>query len=119
LSGLRASVQAVTAESTALPAVVPGWREAAPSTRRGEGLAAIRVKARSWKAAETRFARDVGTERKPCDGSRDGADFASGPFCYQLKYRKSFPSWIWAWLRGITGKARWKDWVELHGKPPV
>lgn len=77
------------------------------------------MKARSWKAAETRFARDVGTERKPCDGSRDGADFASGPFCYQLKYRKSFPSWIWAWLRGITGKARWKDWVELHGKPPV
>jgi hypothetical protein len=98
------------------------------------------VKNRSWKAAETRFARDVGCERKPCDGSRDGADFSDALCDYQLKVRKAIPSWLWGWLSGIQGTAQrsdkcgvlvlkhprqqdedalvvlsWKDWTALHG----
>jgi hypothetical protein len=102
------------------------------------------VKSRSWKAAETRFARDVGTERKPCDGSRAGADFADGLCAYQLKVRREIPGWLWEWLGGIQDNAKrvskagvlvlkhprmddaeavvvlsWKDWCDLHGKPDV
>lgn len=100
------------------------------------------MKNRSWKAAETRFARDVGQERKPCDGTRDGADFEDAIACYQLKVRKSIPSWLWRWLSGIVGHATpkgkagclvlkhprqldedalvvlpWRAWVALHGSP--
>ena len=99
------------------------------------------MKSGSWKSAERRFARDVGTERKPCDGSRNGADFADGVACYQLKVRRSIPGWLWQWLTGIQGTAQthgkagvlvlkhpgahdtdalvvlsWKDWVDLHGQ---
>ncbi len=105
-------------------------------------LSERRVKNRSWKAAETRFARDVGHERKPCDGTRAGADFADGLCAYQLKVRKAIPSWLWHWLTGIQGDAErvgkigclvlkhprqqdedalvvlsWRDWVALHGQP--
>lgn len=98
------------------------------------------MKARSWKKAETRFARDVGVERKPCDGSRDSADFEDGIACYQLKVRKMLPSWLWGWLAGVQGTARvkgkagvlvlkkprgedadaivllsWSAWKDLHG----
>jgi len=100
------------------------------------------MKSRSWKGAETRFARDVGQERKPCDGSRAGADFADGIACYQLKVRRSIPGWLWDWLTGIQGRASeeqkagvlvlkhprqrdedalvvlsWADWIALHGTP--
>ena len=100
------------------------------------------MKNRSWKAAETRFARDVGQERKPCDGSRDGADFEDAIACYQLKVRKSIPAWLWRWLSGIVSQAApkgkagclvlkhprqpdedalvvlpWREWVALHGVP--
>lgn len=98
------------------------------------------MKNRGWKKAETRFARAVGSERKPCDGSRDGADFEDGLACYQLKVRAAIPSWLWDWLTGIQGTARrfrkvgvlvlkhpkalddsaiivlsWADWKDLHG----
>lgn len=87
-----------------------------------------------------RFARDVGVERKPCDGSRDTADFEDAIACYQLKVRAVIPVWLWRWLAGIQGTAKgkdkagvlvlkhprqddadavvilsWKDWVDLHG----
>lgn len=100
------------------------------------------MRARSWKGAETRFARDVGVERKPCDGSRAGADFEDAIAVYQLKVRKSIPGWLWGWLSGIMGtgfekgkvgvlvlkKPRqqdtdaivvlsWRAWVSLHGTP--
>jgi hypothetical protein len=100
------------------------------------------MKARSWKAAETRFARDVGRERKPCDGTREGADFEDPMFCYQLKVRRRLPAWLWSWLRGVQGTAAasdrmgvlvlkqprqedaealvvlsWRDWRDLHGTP--
>lgn len=98
------------------------------------------MKNRSWKAAETRFARDVGNERKPCDGTRDGADFEDSLAVYQLKVRRAIPGWLWNWLTGIrvTGQLvrkvgvlvlkhprqpdaealvvlTWADWVDLHG----
>ena len=98
------------------------------------------MKPGSWKSAERRMARDVGVERKPCDGSRNGADFEDGLFCYQLKVRRSIPGWLWAWLGGIRHVANktdrlgvlvlkhprqqdsdaivillWEDWVALHG----
>jgi len=101
------------------------------------------MKSRSWKAAETRFARDVGSERKPCDGTRDGADFEDGLCCYQLKVRRAIPGWLWGWLSGIQGHAgtkgkagvlvlkkprgqdsdavvllSWQAWCDLHGTPP-
>lgn len=100
------------------------------------------MRSRSWKAAETRFSRDVGVERKPCDGSRAGADFEDAIACYQLKVRKAIPSWLWDWMSGIQGTAkakgklgvlvlkhprqrdsdalvvlRWGDWVEIVGQP--
>lgn len=98
------------------------------------------MKNRSWKAAESRFARDVGSERKPCDGSREGADFEDALCCYQLKVRRMLPAWLWEWLTGIRGTASrserigclvlkrprqedrdalvilsWGDWIDLHG----
>ena len=99
------------------------------------------MKPGSWKSAERRFARDVGVERKPCDGSRDGADFEDRVFVYQVKVRRSIPLWLWTWLSGILQTAHktdrvgvlvlkhprqqdkdavvivsWDDWVDLHGK---
>ena len=95
---------------------------------------------KGWKQAERRMAKDVGSRRKPCDGSRDGADFEDGLCAYQLKVRKVIPRWLWTWLAGIRFTARfqgklgclvlkhpgqkdadalviltWADWVLLHG----
>lgn len=95
---------------------------------------------KSWKATERRMARDVGTERIPVTGEREGADFEDHIACYQLKVRRMIPGWMWSWLAGIqataTRKGRigvlvlkrpgerdeasivilsWRDWVELHG----
>jgi len=86
------------------------------------------------------MARDVGTERIPVTGERDGSDFTDTIACYQLKVRRMLPAWLWAWLGGIQGTARrqgrigvlvlrvprmrdeealvvlaWRDWVALHG----
>ena len=97
---------------------------------------------RGWKRAERRLARDVGTRRIPVTGERAGADFASGPFCYQAKVRRSLPAWLFDWLAGVCQAAdrrgqtgvlvlnrpraprrhavvilRWSDWVALHGLP--
>jgi len=93
-----------------------------------------------WKASERRMARDVGTERIPVTGERDGSDFTDTIACYQLKVRRMLPAWLWAWLGGIQGTATrqgrigvlvlrvprmrddealvilsWRDWVALHG----
>ena len=95
-----------------------------------------------WKRAERLLARDVGTRRIPVTGERAGADFASGPFCYQAKVRRSLPAWLFDWLSGVCQAAdrrgqtgvlvlnrpraprrhavvilRWSDWVALHGLP--
>lgn len=95
---------------------------------------------KAWKATERRMARDVGTQRIPVTGERDGADFEDAMFAYQLKVRRVIPDWLWAWLCGIqtTGARKgkigvlalkrpgdrdadalvilsWKDWVDLHG----
>jgi len=97
---------------------------------------------KAWKAYERRMCRDVGTERIPVTGERDGADGQTGMFCYQFKLRKAVPSFIVEWLAGIVNKAidndrigvlvmkrprdldrdslvvvRWHDWVALHGEP--
>jgi hypothetical protein len=96
---------------------------------------------KSWKAFERRLCRDVGTERIPVTGERDGADGATEVFCFQFKLRRKLPSWLWVWLGGIVaagqraGKVgvlvvkqprqrdneaivmlRWQDWVDLHGR---
>lgn len=88
------------------------------------------------------MARDVGTERIPVTGERDGSDFEDAIAVYQLKVRKAIPSWLWGWLTGIQGTGRrkdkagvlvlkhpgqkdsdavvvlsWSAWVDLHGKP--
>ncbi len=98
---------------------------------------------RGWKQAERRMARDVGSERIPVTGERAGADFEDGVAVYQLKVRKTIPSWLWEWLTGIQGAGlskrkagvlvlkrprerdedavvilSWRDWVDLHGVPP-
>lgn len=87
------------------------------------------------------MARDVGTERIPVTGEREGSDFTDGIACYQLKSRRSLPAWLWTWLSGIrhTGKRHdkvgvlvlhqpgqdrrdalvvlsWDDWTDLHGR---
>ena len=93
-----------------------------------------------WKRVERVLARDVGTERIPVTGERDGADFEDAIACYQAKSRRSIPGWLWTWLGGICGTAtrkgkagvlvlhqpgqdraealvvlRWADWRDLHG----
>jgi hypothetical protein len=98
------------------------------------------VSEKGWKRAERMLARDVGTERIPVTGEREGADFSTAPFAYQLKVRRSLPVWLFRWLDGIranatgTGKTgvlvlnrprrprrdalvvlRWEDWVAEHG----
>lgn len=95
---------------------------------------------RSWKAFERRLCRDVGTERIPVTGEREGADGATSLFAFQFKLRRSLPGWLWEWLGGIVAHAepkgkvgilvlkkprqkdtealvvlRWKDWCDLHG----
>jgi len=97
----------------------------------------------SWKAAERAHARDVGTQRIPVTGERDGADFTSGLFGYQLKVRKVIPKYLFDWLDGVRRVSerrhqigvlvlnrprrprrdalvvvRWSDWIDLHGEPP-
>ena len=97
---------------------------------------------KTWKARERIMAKDVGTERIPVTGKdRNGADFISGKMFYQLKHRKSVPSYIGEWLGGICQTAgkdrvgvlilsqpgsrredavvcvRWADWCSLHGEP--
>ena len=96
---------------------------------------------RGWKKAERLMARDVGNEREPVTGEREGRDFGKrGPFAYQLKVRRSLPAWLFAWLDGICRTAdrheqtgvlvlnrprrprkdalvviRWRDWCAFHG----
>jgi hypothetical protein len=101
---------------------------------------------RRWKVAERRFARDMGTERIPVTGERDGADFETPMFVVQVKHRDGqFPRTIAVWLDGVVAKARsrapakvgvlvvqrprfprrdalvvvtWSDWCDLHvGRP--
>ena len=94
----------------------------------------------TWKRLELRLARDLGTERIPVTGERDGADFKAGPFLYQAKLGRRFPVYLRSWLSGIVASAersgrvgvvvwrekgtrdaealvclRWRDWVDLHG----
>ena len=96
---------------------------------------------RGWKQFERRIARDHGTERTPVTGERDGADFVTPVFEAQCKLRRVLPTWLFAWLAGITARARhngrtgililkrprmrdadalvvlrYGDWVELHGR---
>lgn len=86
------------------------------------------------------MARDVGTERIPVTGERNGADFENAAFCFQLKVRSMLPSWLFEWLYGICDTAarkrktgvlilkapgmrdadavvvlKWGDFVDLHG----
>lgn len=93
-----------------------------------------------WKRVELKFARDVGTERIPVTGEREGADFEDAIACYQSKSRRAIPGWLWGWLSGIGGTAKrkgkagvlvlhkpgqaraealvvltWADWRALHG----
>jgi hypothetical protein len=97
---------------------------------------------RGWKKLERRLARDVGSERIPVTGERQGADFEDGMFCFQAKLGRAMPGYLGAWLAGIraAGSRRappkigvviwkpkhardtdavvlltWADWVALHG----
>ncbi len=97
-----------------------------------------------WKKYERELARDVGLERIPATGERDGADFQNAVFLYQAKRRKdALPAEVLGWLEAAVAKAaesgrtavvvvqrrglnrgesvvllRWTDWVELHGNHP-
>jgi hypothetical protein len=99
---------------------------------------------RGWKQYERRSSRDMGVERQPVTGERNGADNAPHPrFCFQFKLRRLIPTWLFTWLAGITSTAsrdgkvgvlvlkrprmedgdavvvlRWRDWVDLHGPAP-
>jgi hypothetical protein len=97
----------------------------------------------TWKAFERAVAKDLGTRRIPVTGiDRAGADVSHGPFSYQCKLGRRFPSYLREWLDGIRSSAkatnqigvvvwrekgartadalvclRWADWVDLHGEP--
>jgi hypothetical protein len=96
-----------------------------------------------WKKFERELARDVGTERIPVTGERDGADFQTPMFLYQAKFRKAaIPKELSEWLDAARTKAgfdaagrtavvvvrrhrrsrqdavvllSWGDWLALHG----
>lgn len=95
---------------------------------------------RGWKQFERRMCKDMGTNRIPVTGEREGADGATSLFAFQFKLRRSLPGWLFTWLAGIVANAersgkvgvlvlktprlrdaeslvvlRWKDWVDLHG----
>ncbi len=59
-----------------------------------------------WKRFERECARDVGTERIPANGERDGADFETDLFVFSAKRRKgSFPRTVADWLDRVRTKA--------------
>lgn len=60
---------------------------------------------KGWKAFERRLAKDVGTQRIPVTGERDGADFADWLFVYQAKKRKQFPTYVASWIESIEQAA--------------
>ena len=98
---------------------------------------------KAWKRLERTVAHALGTTRIPVTGiDRDGADVSHGPFVYQCKLGRRFPSYLRDWLDGIraTGKRtnqvgvvvwrekgtrtadalvclRWADWVDIVGEP--
>ena len=57
---------------------------------------------KSWKAFERRVAKKVGGKRLACTGEKDGVDVDAGVFVYQCKLRRNLPSYLKAWLKGIT-----------------
>ena len=96
----------------------------------------------TWKHWEWRVGRDLGGQRIAVTGKdRADRDVEAGMFWYQLKLRKSLPTWIFEWLSGIVGACpqgkvgvlilraprmkdddalvilRYRDWVDLHGDP--
>lgn len=96
-----------------------------------------------WKKFERGCARDVGTERIPVTGERDGADFETAMFAFSAKCRQGqFPRTVAEWLDSVRTKAAsrdpaktgvlvihrpraprgeslvvmsWSDFLELHG----
>lgn len=98
-----------------------------------------------WKKFERALARDVGTERIPVTGERDGADFENAMFSYSAKFRKAAISKdLSGWLDRVETKGRatgrvgvlvvrrhrrprrdaaviltWGDWLDLHGDKPA
>lgn len=93
-----------------------------------------------WKQLERHVAKLVGGRRIPVTGERHGADILSPMFAYQVKSRRSLPTWLWEWLSGIRHVAQegqvgvlvlhqpggaiseslvivaMADWVALHGQ---
>lgn len=59
------------------------------------------------------MAADMGTKRIPCTGERNGSDFETSRFCFQLKVRRMLPKWMWEWLGGIVGKAGEKGKIGI------
>ncbi len=60
----------------------------------------------TWKAYESRVAKDLGGRRIPVTGiDRDGADVVTPLFHVQVKLRNALPAWLWRWLSGIVGTA--------------
>ena len=100
---------------------------------------------KTWKAAERRMAKALGTERIPVTGrqrDKHGADFEDGLVMYQAKWGYQQPGYILGWLIGICNTAashgklgaviwqkyggrtkdslvvmRFEDYVALHGSP--
>ena len=77
---------------------------------------------KAWKAFERRLAHDVGTERIPVTGEREGADFEDGRHVYQVKLGRRLPAYLASWLKGITATARRRGkiglvvWKPKHAK---
>ena len=68
----------------------------------------------TWKASERRVADDLLGHRIPVTGiDRDGAEVVTPLFHVQVKLRKTLPTWLWGWLRGIVSDA------APHGKVGV
>lgn len=100
-----------------------------------------------WKKFERALARDMGTERIPVTGERDGADFETPMFLASVKFRKAaITKELSEWLDRVTAAAQakskgqtgilivrrdrrsrqdavvlltWGEWLALHGNRPA
>lgn len=72
-----------------------------------------RVTDKAWKGVRARLTCDVGTERIPVTGEREGADFEDGRHCYQVKLGRRLPAYLAQWLDGITATGRRKGKIGL------
>jgi len=79
-----------------------------------------------WKVYERQVARLLGGERQPVTGKR-GPDVVAGPWCVEVKTKRSLPRWLLAAIGQVEEAARATGKLPLlvlvcpqgRGRPPL